>query len=58
MAVAPTPADEIVKPTFKKIDVAAQVERLDPTRHNPTVEYEFSNGRKFMRERSHDWQSS
>ena len=34
-----TPQSEIKRPTFKVIDVGDLVERLDPTRHDPVVEY-------------------
>jgi len=43
------PLDQIKKPTFTKLDVKAAVETLDPTRHERTVEYEFSNSRTFKR---------
>lgn len=36
-------------PRTVQIDVKAMVESLDPTRHEPTVEYEFTRGRVFKR---------
>ena len=38
------------RPTFKTIDVLELVERLEPNRHEPRTEYQFTNGRKFVRE--------
>ena len=52
MAATPIPVDEITRPTFTTIDVKDTVERLDPTRDQPTVEYEFSNGRRFKRKQA------
>lgn len=49
MAVTPKTQSEIKKPVFKVIDVKDLVERLDPKRHEPDTEYEFTNGRKFKR---------
>ena len=51
MASTPIALDKIVKPVYKKIDVKAAVDALDPTRYDPTVEYLFHNGRKFIRRR-------
>ena len=48
MASTPIALDKIKKPVFTKIDVKAAVDSLDPTRYNPTVEYQFHNGRKFI----------
>lgn len=36
-----------IKPRITKYDIKELVESLDPDRDKPTVEYEFSNGRKF-----------
>lgn len=36
-------------PTRKIINVREVVERLDPTRHDPTIEYDMGNGRNFKR---------
>ena len=49
MASTPTALDQIKRPVYRTADVKDQVERLDPSRHAPTVEYEFSNGRRFKR---------
>ncbi len=35
------------KPTFRKINVKALVEKLDPDRKKKKTEYVFSNGREF-----------
>jgi hypothetical protein len=48
----PTPVNERRRPVFEVVDVKDLVERLDPTRHEPTVEYEFSNGRRFKRKQA------
>ena len=42
------------RPRTIKYDIKELVESLDPTRHEPTTEYEFSNGRKFKR-RPGEW---
>jgi hypothetical protein len=47
-----TPTDEIKRPVFRTVSVKELVERLDPTRHEPTVEYEFSNNRRFKRKQA------
>ncbi len=45
----PISKDQIRKPVFVKIDYKDLVERADPNRHDPELEYEFSNGRRFYR---------
>ena len=45
----PTPQDEIKRVVTRNINVKAIVETVDPRRHDPTVEYQFSNGRIFKR---------
>ena len=40
---------ETTKVTTVKVDWVDMVERMDPKRHDPELEYEFSNGRKFYR---------
>jgi hypothetical protein len=42
-----TPLNKIRKPRFTSVNVREAVDRLDPQRHEPQVEYQFSNGRKF-----------
>ena len=41
------PKDQIIKPTVVTVSILDIVERLEPLRHQPTVEYQFANGRKF-----------
>lgn len=43
------PADQIKRPTSVTMCIKDMVERLEPTRHQRTVEYQFSNGRRFRR---------
>lgn len=47
MSTPATPADQIKRPQFKTADLKDIVERLDPHRHDPQVEYQFSKGRTF-----------
>lgn len=45
-----TPQDQIKRPRFRQIDALSLVNRLEPTRYNPRVEYILGNGRKFKRD--------
>ena len=37
------------KTKTRKFDWKAEVDKTDPKRYEPTIEYNFSNGRKFKR---------
>lgn len=45
----PLTPQETRVPTTKIFNVREIVERLEPNRHDPTVEYDMPNGRNFKR---------
>lgn len=42
----------IKRPRFTKTNVKEMVERLEPDRHEPDTQYQFSNGRTFKAPRT------
>lgn len=45
-----TPQNKIRRPRFTQIDQRSLVDRLEPTRYEPRVEYILGNGRQFKRD--------
>lgn len=45
-----TAQKDIKRPRFTQIDQKSLVDRLEPTRYKPRVEYILGNGRQFKRD--------